>query len=90
MHSSCLACHLYILVASSHALRCVPRSRPYSCTPWHGPDTTEMLLQVSVKLYQFDQLGPEFIELATQYRDLQEDLEHANFTLQEFQKVAAN
>lgn len=42
-----------------------------------------------MKLYQFDQLGPDFVELATKYRDLQEDLDHANFTLQEFHKAAA-
>jgi len=47
-------------------------------------------MQASVKLYHFDQLGPDFLELASQYRDLQEDLEHANFTLQEFQKAAAD
>ncbi len=48
------------------------------------------VMQASVKLYHFDQLGPDFLELASQYRDLQEDLEHANFTLQEFQKAAAD
>ncbi|DBA72769.1 TPA: hypothetical protein ACH3X2_010159 [Trebouxia sp. C0005] len=46
--------------------------------------------QASVKLYHFDQLGPGFLELASQYRELQEDLEHANFTLHEFQKAAAD
>ncbi len=48
------------------------------------------MLQASVKLYQFEQLGPDFLELASKYRDLQEDLDHANFTLQEFQKAAAD
>ena len=47
-------------------------------------------MQASVKLYHFDQLGPGFLELASQYRDLQEDLDHANFTLHEFQKAAAD
>ncbi|DBB04633.1 TPA: hypothetical protein ACH3X1_012698 [Trebouxia sp. C0004] len=46
--------------------------------------------QASVRLYHFDQLGPDFLELASQYRDLQEDLDHANFTLCEFQKAAAD
>lgn len=48
------------------------------------------LLQVSARLYQFDQLGPDIVELATKYRDLQEDLDHATFTLREFQKAAAD
>jgi hypothetical protein len=48
------------------------------------------VMQASVKLYHFDQLGPDFLELASQYRDLQEDLDHANFTLREFQKAAAD
>ncbi|DBB13815.1 hypothetical protein WJX82_001635 [Trebouxia sp. C0006] len=46
--------------------------------------------QASVKLHHFDQLGPGFLELASQYRDLQEDLDHANFTLHEFHKAAAD
>lgn len=47
-------------------------------------------LQATARLYQFDQLGAEFLELANQYRDLQEDLDHASFTLHEFQKAAAD
>ena len=47
-------------------------------------------VQATARLYQFDQLGPEFVELASQYRDLQEDLDHATFTLHEFQKAAAD
>lgn len=49
-----------------------------------------LMLQVSSKLYQLEQLGPEFEKLATNYRDLQEDLEHAHFTLAEFRKAAAD
>lgn len=49
-----------------------------------------MLVQATARLYQFDHLGPEFVELASQYRDLQEDLDHATFTLHEFQKAAVD
>lgn len=45
-------------------------------------------IQVSAKLFRFDALGEEFVEMASRYRELQEDLDHANFTLQEFQKAA--
>ena len=45
-------------------------------------------MQVSAKLCRFDALGPNFVELGARYRDLQEDLDHANFTLQEFRKAA--
>ena len=51
--------------------------------------SNDCLWQVSVKLYQVEQLGPEFAELAIKYRDLSEDLDHAQFTLAEFQKAAA-
>ncbi|KAL3136910.1 hypothetical protein ABBQ32_006518 [Trebouxia sp. C0010 RCD-2024] len=46
--------------------------------------------KATARLYQFDQLQPEFLELANQYRNLQEDLDHATFTLHEFQKAAAD
>ena len=45
-------------------------------------------MQVSAKLSRFEALGCEFDELAAKYKDLQEDLDHANFTLQEFQQAA--
>lgn len=51
---------------------------------------THDCLQATARLYQFDQLQPEFLELANQYRNLQEDLDHATFTLHEFQKAAAD
>lgn len=47
-------------------------------------------MQATARLHQFDQLGPEFVELASHYRDLREDLDHATFTLHEFQKAAAD
>ena len=55
----------------------------------HCPHNSKFhCMQVSAKLCRFDALGPNFMELATRYRDLQEDLDHANFTLQEFRKAA--
>ena len=62
---------------------CVHRVEPF--VPVCASD-----VQASAMLFQFDQLGPEFVELASMYRDLQEDLDHANFTLHEFQKAAAD
>lgn len=47
-----------------------------------------MLVQVSAKLYRFENLGPEMVDLAARYKDLQEDLEHATYTLQEFKNAA--
>ena len=50
--------------------------------------TKVLLVQVSAKLYRFEGLGPEFVELAARYRELQQDLDHATFTLQEFKNAA--
>ena len=48
------------------------------------------LPQATAKLYQLEQLGPDFFYFEVLYRDLQEDLDHANFTLAEFQKASAD
>ncbi len=49
-----------------------------------------MYVQLSTKLQQYEELGPEFAALATRYQQLLEDLRHAEFTLQEFQQAEAS
>jgi len=44
-------------------------------------------VQLSTKLRQYQELGPEFESLTIRYHQLLEDLRHAEFTLQEFQQA---
>ena len=44
--------------------------------------------QLSTRLKQYEELGPDFVALAERYQQLLEDLRHAEFTLQEFQQVS--
>ena len=46
------------------------------------------MLQLTACLSQYEPLGPEFMELASDYRNMLEDLEHAEFALEEFRKIA--
>ena len=57
------------------------------CAALHLP-TQCWMLQLTACLSQYEPLGPEFREVASDYRTLLEDLEHAEFALEEFRKIA--
>ena len=52
------------------------------------PEQPGPSVQLSTRLKQYEELGPDFVALAERYRQLLEDLRHAEFTLQEFQQVS--
>ncbi len=46
-------------------------------------------MQLSARLGQYEELGPEFASLAENYQQILEDLRQAEFTLEEFKQAAA-